>query len=84
MRHVTDRASVMGGAFCVSKANIMGESTGKSTVTTMAFVTMILPSATLLNLTRNTFSQCTVSRNSRGSGRSGLLKMLNGAPRDVA
>eukprot|EP00957_Ditylum_brightwellii_P049073 3723546-Ditylum_brightwellii.AAC.1 len=27
----------MGGAFCVSKANTMGESAGKSIVTTMAF-----------------------------------------------
>eukprot|EP00957_Ditylum_brightwellii_P013034 984281-Ditylum_brightwellii.AAC.1 len=84
MRRVTDRAIGMGGALCVSKAISRGENKEKSIVTTMAFVTMTLPSATLLNLTRNTFSQCTVSQNSRGSGRSSLLKTPKGAPRDAA
>eukprot|EP00957_Ditylum_brightwellii_P138570 10562193-Ditylum_brightwellii.AAC.1 len=62
----------------------MGESAGKSIVTTMAFDTMTPPSATLLNLAGNMFSPHTVLQNSRGSGRSSLLKMPKGAPRDVA
>eukprot|EP00957_Ditylum_brightwellii_P140368 10695258-Ditylum_brightwellii.AAC.1 len=62
----------------------MGEGAGKSIVTTMAFVTMTPMSATLLNLARKTFSQHTILRNSRGSGRSDSLKMPKGAPRDMA
>eukprot|EP00957_Ditylum_brightwellii_P127174 9697098-Ditylum_brightwellii.AAC.1 len=44
----------------------------------MDFVTMTPPSATLLNLGRNTFSQRTVSQNSRGSGRHAKRRGLTG------
>eukprot|EP00957_Ditylum_brightwellii_P090051 6858232-Ditylum_brightwellii.AAC.1 len=83
-RNITARASVMGGTFCISKASSMGESEGQSIVTTMAFVTMPHPNATLLNFARNTFSPRTVLRSNRGSGRSGSSKTLKGKPRDAA
>eukprot|EP00957_Ditylum_brightwellii_P135896 10365618-Ditylum_brightwellii.AAC.1 len=62
----------------------MGESAGRNIVITMAFVTMTLMSATLLNLAGNMFSPRTVLQNSRGSGRSGSLKTPKGAQKDAA
>eukprot|EP00957_Ditylum_brightwellii_P034934 2647439-Ditylum_brightwellii.AAC.1 len=60
----------MEDTFCVSKANSMGASNKKSIVTTMAPATMTHPSVTLLNLARSMFSQRTLLRSNRGSGRS--------------
>eukprot|EP00957_Ditylum_brightwellii_P115639 8820577-Ditylum_brightwellii.AAC.1 len=83
-RHVRARASVMRGVFHISKANTVGESAGKSIVTTMAFVTMTPSNATSLNLARNTFSPHTILQNSRGSDRFGSLKTPKAVTRDAA
>eukprot|EP00957_Ditylum_brightwellii_P159425 12135968-Ditylum_brightwellii.AAC.1 len=83
-RHIRVRASVTGGVFCIIKANTMGKSAGRNIVITMAFVTMTQMSVTSLNLAGNTFSPCTVLRNSRGSGRSSSLKTPKGAQKDAA
>eukprot|EP00957_Ditylum_brightwellii_P058004 4398888-Ditylum_brightwellii.AAC.1 len=62
----------------------MVESARRDFVITMACVTMTLTSATLFNLAGNTFSPRTVLQNSRGSGRSNLLKTQKGAQKDAA
>eukprot|EP00957_Ditylum_brightwellii_P191837 14604124-Ditylum_brightwellii.AAC.1 len=61
-----------------------GKRRKKCFMITMAFVTMTPPNSTSLNLSRNMFSRRTILWNSRGSGRSGLLKMPKGALRDAA
>eukprot|EP00957_Ditylum_brightwellii_P127154 9694872-Ditylum_brightwellii.AAC.1 len=80
-RDVTVWASVTRS---IIKANIMGENTRRKFVITMVFVTMTLTSATLFKLAESTFSPCTVLRNSKGSDRSGVLKMLKGMQKDTA
>eukprot|EP00957_Ditylum_brightwellii_P063568 4825492-Ditylum_brightwellii.AAC.1 len=50
-------------------------------MTIMVFVTMAQTSATSCKLAGSTFSPRTVLRNSRGSGRSGLLRMPKGKPK---
>eukprot|EP00957_Ditylum_brightwellii_P143062 10900395-Ditylum_brightwellii.AAC.1 len=56
----------------------------KNIVITMVFATMAQRSAASIKLAGSTFSLLTVSWNSRGSSRSGLLRMLRGVPRNAA
>eukprot|EP00957_Ditylum_brightwellii_P002089 160659-Ditylum_brightwellii.AAC.1 len=64
--------------------NVIKEKGRKSFVTIMAFVTMTRMSATSFKLAGSTFCLRTVSRNSRGSGRSGLSKTPKGRQKRVA
>ena len=85
----TERGNIKRIPSCVTRdvmvqASIIKANTRRHFVTTMAFVTKTLMSATLFNLAGNTFSPLTVLRNSKGSGRSCSLKTPKGAQKDAA
>eukprot|EP00957_Ditylum_brightwellii_P146836 11178237-Ditylum_brightwellii.AAC.1 len=61
--------------------NVTKEKERKSVETIIVCVTITWMSATLCKPTGSTFSPCTVSQNSRGSGRSGLSRMPKGRPK---
>eukprot|EP00957_Ditylum_brightwellii_P125219 9545267-Ditylum_brightwellii.AAC.1 len=64
--------------------NVTKENKRKSFVTIMVCVTMAWTSATLCKPTGSTFIPHTVSRNSRGSGRSGFSRTPKGRPKSMA
>eukprot|EP00957_Ditylum_brightwellii_P158790 12086646-Ditylum_brightwellii.AAC.1 len=64
--------------------NVIKEKGRNNFATIMVCTTMTQRSVTLCKATGSTFSQHTVSRNSRGFGRSGLLRMPKGKPKNAA
>eukprot|EP00957_Ditylum_brightwellii_P115996 8849067-Ditylum_brightwellii.AAC.1 len=84
-----ERKNIKTSPSCVTRdvmiwASVIKEKGRQRFVTIMVYVTMTQTSAALCRVSGSTFSPCTISQNSRGSGRSSLSRTLKVGPKSAA